>query len=81
MMIEMVDLGDSDIESHAGIENNWGACHGDLVDFRTKERWPTGRHRVRCKDVEDMLAYEDSFAYTGVDTWAAPDVASDFQPF
>lgn len=72
MVFDMVDLGDDKIEPHVGINNNWGDVHGQVVDFRTGERWPTGHLRARLRDAVAMLAFQDSWAYTGVDLWTAP---------
>lgn len=82
MMIEMVDVGGDGIEPHVGIDNNWGDMFGRIKDFRTGENWPAGRLRVRLDVAMGMLAADDSFAYTGVDTWYSPDVnAGHFNPF
>ena len=84
MMFEMVDLGEDDgsIEPHVAINNNWGDVHGQVIDFRTKEAWPKGRLRVRLEVALRMVAANDSFIYTGVNTWFAPDPAAHtFDPF
>jgi hypothetical protein len=81
MKIRHVDLGDANIEAHAGIGNNWGDVHGQIVDFRTKDNWPIGHLRVRRADIESMLAAADSFAYAGVETWNSPSTNPIFTPF
>ena len=82
MMFEMIDIGGDGIEPHVAIDNNWGDMFGRLNDFRTGEAWPAGRLRVRLDVALSMIAANDSFAYTGVESWYSPDSAgTHYNPF
>lgn len=72
MEIGMVDDDGGNVEPHAGIVNNWGDVHGSITDFRDPSiKWPPGMLRVRRKDIEVMLAFDDTFAYSGYDGFPA----------
>jgi hypothetical protein len=62
---------------YAAILNNWGDVHGNLVDFDSCEPWPKGTLRVQRKDIEDMLAANDSYAYSIFSGFPAQDPGRD----
>ena len=72
MAIIGIDDGDQDkgIEPHACVLNSWGlnAMGEPVKDFRDPNLiWPGGTLRVRKRDIEGMLAQNDSWAYSSGD--------------
>lgn len=63
----LVGVDDDPGEPYAAILNSWGDVHGEIKDFKNGEKWPVGTLRVRKKDVEAILAEDDSFAYSMLD--------------
>ena len=65
-------------DPYACILNSWGDAHGKVIDFTTKQEWPKGTLRVRKKDIERMLAQDDSFAYSGYSGFPSQELPDDF---
>jgi hypothetical protein len=76
----IIGVDDDASEPHACILNSWGDVHGQIIDFKTGKPWPVGTLRVRRRDVESILAEQDSFAYSafvGFPSQNLPDSAFD----
>jgi hypothetical protein len=70
----IIGVDDDPSEPYACILNSWGDVHGQVKDFKTGDIWPKGTLRVRKKDIEAILAEQDSFAYSSFDGFPAQEL-------
>ena len=60
-------ISDDPQKPYIAIHNQWGNMHGQLTDFDTGEKWPTGMLRVRPEDIEPAYRNGEIMCYSGFD--------------
>lgn len=74
----IIGVDDDYLDPYACILNSWGDAHGTVTDFKTKKTWPKGTLRVRKRDIESILAQDDSFAYSGYNGFPSQELSAEF---
>ena len=70
-------ISDDPAKPWVAIHNQWGNMHGEIVDFETGEKWPTGMLRVRPEDIESAYKNGEIMAYSQFDGY--PDRSDNWQ--
>jgi hypothetical protein len=73
----LIGVDDDPLDPYVIDLNTWADVHGHLKDFKTGEMLPEGVLRIRKVDIVDMLAEQDSFAYSSSNIFPAQDIDRD----